>query len=43
MSNNKVTVWGQKSKRPTPISAILVLDKNQIFKGIALVAKKTVV
>ena len=43
MSNNKVTVWGQKSKRPTPISATLVLDKNQIFKGIALGAKKTVV
>ena len=43
MSNNKVTVWGQKSKRPTPISATLVLDRNQIFKGIALGAKKTVV
>ena len=43
MSINKVTVWGQKSKRPTPISATLVLDKNQIFKGIALGAKKTVV
>ena len=43
MSNNKVTVWGQKSKRPTPISATLVLDKNQIFRGIALGAKKTVV
>jgi carbamoyl-phosphate synthase small subunit len=43
MSNNKVTVWGQKSKRPTPIYATLVLDKNQIFKGIALGAKKTVV
>ena len=43
MSINKVTVCGQKSKRPTPISAILVLDKNQIFKGIALGAKKTVV
>ena len=43
MSNNKVTIWGQKSKRPTPISATLVLDKNQIFKGIALGAKKTVV
>ena len=43
MSNNKVTVWGQKSKRPTPISATLVLEKNQIFKGIALGAKKTVV
>ena len=43
MSNNKVTAWGQKSKRPTPISATLVLDKNQIFKGIALGAKKTVV
>lgn len=43
MSNNKVTVWGQKSKRPTPISATLVLDKNQIFKGIALGAEKTVV
>ena len=43
MSNNKVTVWGQKSKRPTSISATLVLDKNQIFKGIALGAKKTVV
>ena len=43
MSKNKVTVWGQKSKRPTPISATLVLDKNQIFKGIALGAKKTVV
>ena len=43
MSNNKLTVWGQKSKRPTPISATLVLDKNQIFKGIALGAKKTVV
>ena len=43
MSNNKVTIWGQKSKRPTPISATLVLDKNQIFRGIALGAKKTVV
>ena len=43
MSINKVTVWGQKSKRPTPISATLVLDKNQIFRGIALGAKKTVV
>ena len=43
MSINKVTVWGQKSKSPTPISATLVLDKNQIFKGIALGAKKTVV
>jgi carbamoyl-phosphate synthase small subunit len=43
MSNNKVTVWGQKSKRPSPISATLVIDKNQIFKGIALGAKKTVV
>ena len=43
MSNNKLTIWGQKSKRPTPISATLVLDKNQIFKGIALGAKKTVV
>ena len=43
MSINKVTVWGQKSKRPTPISATLVLDKNQTFKGIALGAKKTVV
>ena len=43
MSNNKVTVWGQKSKRPTPISATLVLDKSKVFKGIALGAKKTVV
>ena len=43
MSNNKVTVWGQKSKRPIPISATLVLDKNQVFKGIAIGAKKTVV
>ena len=43
MSNKRVTIWGLKSKRPTPISAILVLDKNQIFKGIALGAKKTVV
>ena len=43
MSNIKVSKSGQKSKRPAPLSATLVLDNNQIFRGIALGAKKTVV
>jgi carbamoyl-phosphate synthase small subunit len=43
MSNIKISKSGQKSKRPISSSATLVLENNQIFKGIALGAKKTVV
>ena len=43
MINKKVSKQGQKSKRPDSPSATLVLNKNQIFKGLALGAKKTVV
>ena len=43
MPNIKVSKTGQKSKRPISSPATLVLDNNQIFKGIALGAKKTVV
>jgi len=43
MSNIKISKLGQKSKRSISSSATLVLDNSQIFKGIALGAKKTVV
>jgi len=43
MSNKKVSKQGQNSKRPDSFSATLVLNNNQIFKGLALGAKKTVV
>mgnify|MGYP000026361714 FL=1 len=43
MSNIKISKLGQKSKRSISSSATLVLDNNQIFIGIALGAKKTVV
>ena len=43
MPNIKVSKTGRKSKRPISSPATLVLDNNQIFKGIALGAKKTVV
>ena len=43
MINKKVSKQGQNSKRPDSLSATLVLNKNQIFKGLALGAKKTVV
>ena len=43
MTNIKVSKSGQKPKRPISSPATLVLDNNQIFKGIALGAKKTVV
>ena len=43
MSNIKVSKSGQKLKRPISSPATLVLDNSQIFKGIALGAKKTVV
>ncbi len=43
MFNKKVSKQGQNSKRPDPFSATLVLNNNQIFKGLALGAKKTVV
>jgi len=43
MSNIKISKLGQKSKRSISSSATLVLDNCQIFKGIALGAKKTVV
>ena len=43
MSNIKISKSGQKSKRPISSSATLVLENNQIFKGIALGAKKNVV
>ena len=43
MINKKVSKQGQNTKRPDSLSATLVLNKNQIFKGLALGAKKTVV
>ena len=43
MFNKKVSKQGQNSKRPDSLSATLVLNNNQIFKGLALGAKKTVV
>jgi len=43
MINKKVSKQGQNSKRPDSLSATLVLNNNQIFKGLALGAKKTVV
>ena len=43
MFNKKVSKQGQNSKRPDSFSATLVLNNNQIFKGLALGAKKTVV
>ena len=43
MFNKKVSKQGQNSKRPDSFSATLVLNNNQIFKGIALGANKTVV
>ena len=43
MINKKVSKQGQNSKRPDSTSATLVLNNNQIFKGLALGAKKTVV
>ena len=43
MINKKVSNQGQNSKRPDSLSATLVLNNNQIFKGLALGAKKTVV
>ena len=43
MINKKVSKQGQNSKRPDSLSATLVLNKNQIFKGLAIGAKKTVV
>ena len=43
MINKKVSKQGQNTKRPDSLSATLVLDNNQIFKGLALGAKKTVV
>ena len=43
MINKKVSKRGQNTKRPDSLSATLVLNKNQIFKGLALGAKKTVV
>ena len=43
MFNKKVSKQGQISKRPDSFSATLVLNNNQIFKGLALGAKKTVV
>ena len=43
MINKKVSKQGQNSKRPDSFSATLVLNNNQIFKGLALGAKKTVV
>ena len=43
MINKKVSYQGQNSKRPDSLSATLVLNNNQIFKGLALGAKKTVV
>jgi len=43
MSNIIVSKSGQKSKRPIYPPATLVLDNDQIFKGVALGAKKTVV
>ena len=43
MSNIKISKLGQKSKRSISSSATLVLENSQIFKGIALGAKKTVV
>ena len=43
MINKKVSKQGQNTKRPDSLSATLVLNNNQIFKGLALGAKKTVV
>ena len=43
MVKKKVSNQGQNSKRPDSLSATLVLNNNQIFKGLALGAKKTVV
>ncbi|MDC3110674.1 glutamine-hydrolyzing carbamoyl-phosphate synthase small subunit [Pelagibacteraceae bacterium] len=43
MINKKVSKQGQNTKRPDSLSATLVLNKNQIFTGLALGAKKTVV
>ena len=43
MINKKVSKQGQNSKRPDSLSATLVINKNQIFNGLALGAKKTVV
>ena len=43
MINKKVSKQGQNSKRPDSLSATLVLNKDLIFKGLALGAKKTVV
>ena len=43
MINKKVSKQGQNTKRPDSLSATLVLNKNQIFKGLAIGAKKTVV
>jgi carbamoyl-phosphate synthase small subunit len=43
MINKKVSKQGQNSKRPDSLSATLVLNNNQIFKGLAIGAKKTVV
>ena len=43
MSNIKISKLGQKSKRSISSSATLVLENSQIFRGIALGAKKTVV
>ncbi len=43
MIDKKVSKQGQNTKRPDSLSATLVLNNNQIFKGLALGAKKTVV
>jgi carbamoyl-phosphate synthase small subunit len=43
MINKKVSNQGRNFNRPDSLSATLVLNNNQIFKGLALGAKKTVV